>query len=211
MPLDDDVGAFVQRFSVDFSSIVVEDEEESAPNVSVGSAFSCVVRVSIGPPRIIADKPTKRGVRVDSWIGMTTEPDAEKYEGTILDEGNEIILAKGDTAIIKLPHVEDENNCAFPGMALFFDWTNVLNSKTSTLHVIGLIKVPFYMLRLSGINAQSYSSRMCGCYDCSSDARKLKLPDHVPKTPPVPPPPPLATPRLAIEERSSAAKRARSS
>lgn len=207
MNIGDDIHSFVQRLSVDFSSIVVDDEDD-CPSVSTGRMFSCIVRIAVGPPRIVAGKPTKRGIRFDSWVGMTTEPDAEKYEGVSLDDGNEIILTKGETAMIKLPNMDGDEICAFPGLGFFLEWTNIPDSRTNQLHIMSLCKMPFYMMRMSTLNAQGYSQRPCSCGDCSTSF-KPKVPDFVPKIPPEQSPPPPATPQLAIEERRKSAKRMR--
>ena len=87
------------------------------------------MRLSIGPARKVEGQPDKRGVSIDSWVGMTNEPDAERFEGTLLDSGNTVVMAQGDTVMLKIPVLdaaravngdgtEQGSVCAFPGMGL---------------------------------------------------------------------------------------------
>ena len=124
---------YVSRFVIDINAYVAksldsddDDDHVDAPP-AVGRNYQVFVRLSVGPMLEVAGKPNKRGIRVDSWVGMTHEPDAEKYEGATLDEGNEIVLSQGATALLKLPKMESEHICAFPGIGLMVEWTDSLS------------------------------------------------------------------------------------
>jgi len=163
--------AYVSRFVIDINAYVAksldsdDDDDVDAPP-AVGRNYQVFVRLSVGPMLEIAGKPGKRGIRIDSWVGMTHEPDAEKYEGATLDEGNEIILSRGSVALLKLPKMESEEICVFPGLGLMVEWTDPL----SHILIMPTSAMPLHMCLITPVMTQE-SLYVSGVFESFIPAR----------------------------------------
>ena len=132
----------VSRFVIDFAAKVkpMECEEACEPGcnscMETGRNYQVICRLSVGPARRVEGQPDKCGVRLDSWCGLTHEPDAAKFEGVLIDEANEVIMTQGDVTMLKIPPLEEAETTAFPGLSLLFEWPLCDDPEEHDLHNI---------------------------------------------------------------------------
>lgn len=191
--LTDQQDAVVVRFIVEFAAVVSDDGDDDEgldwplDRMRVGRSFSTLVRLSVGPALCEENRMDKRGVRIDAWVGGTVEPNSERFEGALLDEQNEVVMAQGEVAMLKIPCLNadsgEQGACGFPGLGLMIDWTNTPGAKYQTMKIMPMMKVPTARLNITEIEELSYRSK-CPCGGtCWDNEKHPRLPDTVPKRP----------------------------
>lgn len=183
--------ASISRFIVDFAAKVtgsdcIDECDEGCNNcMERGRNYQVFLRIAVGPALKQAGKPDKRGIRLDSWCGMTHEPDSERYEGALIDADNQIILEQGAVVMLKVPRLETETVTAFPGLGLMIEWPQCEDSDHHDLLVMPTSVMPMSSMMISPVNYHHHV--LCPCPNPAHHNSKC-LPDFVPKMPPAPPP-----------------------
>jgi hypothetical protein len=177
--------------SVSFTEIIV-DACDTPPEVHLSRTFNFTMRLSLGPLLEQEGAAPKRGVRIDAWVGMSHHADFKMFEGSIIDDANEVVMTKGEPVMIKLPCIDKEDTgLVFPGIGLMIDWANASNGgSNSQWTVLPITKLPTYSMIILPLSFQDYRATSCRCSRCyggshliKSDADHRTYPDHIPKVP----------------------------
>lgn len=183
--------ASITRFTIEVAAQVqpegcIEDCGDMCTDCAErGREFQVFCRLAIGPALKQEGRPDKRGVRLDSWCGMTNEPSAQKYEGALIDEGNEVIMEHGTTVMMKIPRLEDDDVTACPGFAVMIEWEKCEDGDHHDMLVMPMSAMPVATMLVSPVNYKHLIA--CPCPNPEHiKGTMAETPSFVPKKPPAP-------------------------
>jgi hypothetical protein len=198
--------SFVTRFLVDFRARMPAHDDDDFCCARHGREdcwkcyetsrhWQCLVRLAVGPATRDPGRPDRRGLRLDAWMGTSTESGIA--DGKELDTCNEVVIENGDTVFLKIPELEG----FFPGLGIYIEWPLVdenIPVPNYPLLVMPTQPFPTHTMLVSRIGTARTVDASCPCCRTSIPM------EFVPKAPPS-----RARPRAADPPAPPPSKRAR--